>query len=65
MENDLFLTMNTKRVQTKKAKAFFKHANLQPFFRFNDGVFIYRLSDEQRRVLKVDEKNPGVVIVVE
>lgn len=39
--------------------------NLEPVFRFNDGVFIWRLTPELREVLGVDDDNPGVVVIIE
>ena len=56
--------MNSKRVKFKKVKSFLPRDRMQPLFRFSDSMFIYTLTPWQRKVLKVDEKNPGVVIVI-
>jgi len=40
-------------------------ANLEPIFRFNDGVFVYRLSPRLRKILNVPEDNPGVAVILE
>ena len=57
--------MNSKRVKFKKVKSFLPRDRMQPFFRFNDGVFLYKLTEDQRKMLNVDETNPGVVVVIE
>jgi hypothetical protein len=54
-----------KRVKFKKVKSFLPRDRMQPFFRFNDGVFLYKLTEDQRKMLNVDETNPGVVVVIE
>jgi len=39
--------------------------NLEPVYRFNDGVFVFRLDPKLRQMLNVDENNPGVVVIIE
>lgn len=38
---------------------------LEPAFRFNDGVFVWRLTPQLRKMLNVDEGNPGIVVILE
>ena len=56
--------MKAKTRRNLKARDYLVRSNLRPIFRFSDSMFIYTLTEWQRKVLKVDEKNPGVVIVI-
>lgn len=46
------------------ARAFLPRDRMRPIFRFNDGVFAYELTPEQREILNVPKDNPGVIVIV-
>lgn len=38
--------------------------SLEPAFKFSEVVFVYRLTDKERRQLNVQFDNPGVIAII-